>query len=97
MKKLLAIILTMAMALCAAGCSTTEEETCQAEKQPFSRTIYDMTGTEYVSVIVDHEYVSVIVDHETGVNYVFYKSGYGGGLSPRYNADGTLYITEVQE
>ena len=88
MKKLLAIILTMAMALCAAGCSRTEGETCQAEKQPFSRTTYDMTGTAYVSVIVDHE---------TGVNYVFYKSGYGGGLSPRYNADGTLYITETQE
>lgn len=88
MKKLLAIILTMAMALCAAGCSGTEEETCQAEKQPFSRTTYDMQGTTYVSVIVDHE---------TGVNYVFYKSGYGGGLSPRYNADGTLYITEAQE
>lgn len=88
MKKLLAIILTMAMILCAAGCSGTEEETCQAEKQPFSRTTYDMTGTTYVSVIVDQE---------TGVNYIFYKSGYGGGLSPRYNADGTLYITEVQE
>lgn len=88
MKKLLAIILTIAMALCAVGCSGTEEETCQAEKQPFSRTTYDMTGTTYVSVIVDHE---------TGVNYVFYKSGYSGVLSPRYNADGTLYITEAQE
>ena len=88
MKKLLAIILTMAMVLCAAGCSGTEEETCQAEKQPFSRTTYDMQSTTYVSVIVDQE---------TGVNYVFYKSGYGGGLSPRYNADGTLYITEVKE
>ena len=88
MKKLLAIILTMAMVLCVAGCSGTEEETCQAEKQPFSRTTYDMQSTTYVSVIVDQE---------TGVNYVFYKSGYGGGLSPRYNADGTLYITEVKE
>ena len=88
MKKLLAIILTMAMVLCAVGCSGTEEETCQAEKQPFSSTTYDMQGTTRVSVIVDHE---------TGVNYVFYKSGYSGCLSPRYNADGTLYITEVQE
>ena len=88
MKKLLVIILTMAMVLCAAGCSGTEEETCQAEKQPFSRTTYNMQGTTYVSVIVDHE---------TGVNYVFYKSGYSGSISPRYNADGTLYITEAQE
>ena len=78
----------MAIVLCSAGCSGTEEETCQSEKQPFSRTTYDTQGTTYVSVIVDRE---------TGVNYIFYKSGYGGGLSTRYNADGTLYITEVQE
>ena len=87
MKKLLAIILTMAMALCAAGCSRTEGETCQADRKPFSRTTYNMQET----------YVTVIVDNETGVNYVFYKSGYSGVLSPRYNADGTLYITEVKE
>lgn len=34
-------------------------------------------------------------DEETGVQYIIYdrKSGYGGmgGITPRYNADGTLY------
>jgi hypothetical protein len=39
---------------------------------------------------------SIYVDEDTGVNYIFYKSGYGGGLSPRYNADGTLYVSEVE-
>ena len=35
-------------------------------------------------------------DAETGVHYFIYdrKSGYGGmgGICPRYNADGTLYV-----
>ena len=39
---------------------------------------------------------AIYVDEDTGVNYIFYKSGYGGGLSPRYNADGTLYVSEVE-
>lgn len=88
MRKLLAIILTIALVLCALGCSKAEAENSQGEKPPFSRATYDIGSTTYITVIVDHE---------TGVNYIFYKSGYGGGLSPRYNPDGTLYITEAQE
>lgn len=35
---------------------------------------------------------SYIVDQETGVNYIMYD----GELVPRYNTDGTLYISEVE-
>lgn len=39
----------------------------------------------------------VVVDEDTGVNYVvvnFYApNGSGLAISPRYNADGSLYIT----
>lgn len=31
-------------------------------------------------------------DPETGVHYLIYTSGYQGGLSVRYNADGTIMI-----
>lgn len=31
-------------------------------------------------------------DPKTGVHYLFYKEGYGGGLSVRYNADGSLMV-----
>ena len=37
---------------------------------------------------------TVIVDTETGVNYLFIKSGYSGGLTPLYNADGSLVVTK---
>jgi hypothetical protein len=59
------------------------------EIQPFniSRSLYDGNG------IFAH------VDPETGVNYIIlvdydYKQIIGG-ICPRYNADGTLYISEV--
>ena len=37
---------------------------------------------------------TVLVDTETGVNYLFIKSGYSGGLTPLYNADGSLVVTK---
>ena len=38
--------------------------------------------------------VCVITDSETGVKYLFAKSGYGGGLCPLLNADGTPYVEQ---
>lgn len=35
----------------------------------------------------------IIVDTETGVNYLFYKAGYAGGLTPLLNSDGTPVVT----
>ena len=37
--------------------------------------------------------VSTYKDEETGVEYIVFKSGYGAGVCPRYNADGTLYTS----
>lgn len=34
----------------------------------------------------------VIVDSITGIQYIFMDYGYSGGLSPRYNIDGSLYV-----
>lgn len=33
----------------------------------------------------------IITDSKTGCKYLFYKDGYGGGLSPLYNDKGELY------
>ncbi len=35
----------------------------------------------------------VLVDKETGVNYLFFQSGYAGGLTPLLDADGKPVIT----
>ena len=37
------------------------------------------------------------VDRETGVNYLVHVGGYGGGLTPLLNRDGTPVITTVFE
>lgn len=34
------------------------------------------------------------VDPETGVNYIFYSTGDGGGLSVRYRSDGSIYVSK---
>ena len=40
--------------------------------------------------------VKILVDKETGVNYVFAKEGYAGGLTPLLDQDGKPVITPVK-
>ena len=35
------------------------------------------------------------VDKVTGVNYLYHAAGYGAGLTPLLNADGTPVVTPV--
>ncbi|MCI2056989.1 MAG: DUF6440 family protein [Oscillibacter sp.] len=35
------------------------------------------------------------VDRVTGVNYLYHFSGYGGGMTPLLNADGTPVVTPI--
>ena len=35
------------------------------------------------------------VDRETGVNYLYHAAGYGAGLTPLLNRDGTPVVTTV--
>lgn len=37
-------------------------------------------------------WIQLYVDPETKVEYVLYVNGYAGGVCPRYNPDGSLYI-----
>lgn len=53
------------------------------------------TDNEYNTVskgILNGFYVHV--DEETGVNYFVYDGYYKGGITPRYNTDGSLYVTK---
>ncbi len=38
---------------------------------------------------------TIFVDRQTGVNYLYASSGYGGGLTPLLNRDGTPIVTAV--
>lgn len=37
-----------------------------------------------------------IVDKETGVNYVVFSEVYKAGICPRYNSDGSLYVSKTK-
>lgn len=37
----------------------------------------------------------LLVDKKTGVTYLFIRSGYGAGLTPLLNPDGTPVITKI--
>ncbi len=36
----------------------------------------------------------IIVDKETGVNYLIWKSGYAGGITPLLDAEGKVVISK---
>ena len=38
--------------------------------------------------------IQIIVDKQTGVNYLWVKSGYAGGLSPLLDAEGKPIVTK---
>lgn len=42
----------------------------------------------------DSGLIQLLVDKETGVNYLWVKSGYAGGLTPLLDADGKPVITK---
>lgn len=46
------------------------------------------------SQIKESGQIQVIVDKETGVNYLWIKSGYAGGLTPLLDADGKPVISK---
>lgn len=55
-----------------------------------------ITITKSESTIWDKvgEDIYFFVDKETGVNYIVYEHYDRGGICPRYNQDGTLYISK---
>lgn len=40
---------------------------------------------------------TVYVDKETGINYLFVKAGYAGGLTPLLDKDGKPVITKIEK
>ncbi len=46
------------------------------------------------SQIKDEGVRQILVDKETGVNYLVWKSGYAGGITPLLDAEGKPIITQ---
>jgi len=74
--------------ICISGCISTGEAS--------TTEIPTLTGD---GTAYDPNVISVYVDPQTGVNYLIYSvqllPGGLGGMCPRYDADGTLYVSEI--
>ena len=46
------------------------------------------------SSLKDEGVRQILVDKETGVNYLCWKSGYGAGITPLLDSEGTVIITK---
>ena len=47
------------------------------------------------SQISDEGQLQILVDKETGVNYLVWKSGYAGGITPLLDSEGKAVVSFV--
>ena len=81
MKKIIILLFALVLVLCLVGCEVTAFSDAKLKE--------------------DCEDVYIWTDKETGVQYIIFdkKKGYAGmgGITPRLNADGSLYIVAESE
>ena len=83
MKKVTCFVLIVLIVCCLCSCSV-EEDANQSTNQR-------------INTLPSSSSVHIWTDEETGVQYIIYD-GYGqGGICPRLNADGSLYIAHPTE
>ncbi|HHY64558.1 MAG TPA: hypothetical protein GX501_05875 [Clostridiaceae bacterium] len=46
------------------------------------------------SQLKDEGIRQILVDKETGVNYLVWKAGYAGGITPLLDSDGKVIVTK---
>lgn len=89
-RKILAAILICLLSLSCVACSKTYSE---AVSDNGSGT--NDFGYGYFTIIVEWGncgIYKIVYDNDTKVKYLVIDSTYGGGITPLYNADGTLQI-----
>ena len=93
MKKKIALILVlciMATVLC--SCSSSYEEAKTSNMYDFSNGYF--TVIKQWDGGMDWPTESIVYANDTGVMYYIFLKGHSGGITPLYNADGTLQIYE---
>lgn len=89
MKKLI-VALAVVMVVCLSGCGTTYQE---ATGQTESNNSSDF-GNGYFTVVTEWSGYQIVYANDTKVKYLIKSAGYHYGITPLYNADGTLQIYE---
>ena len=81
LKHILIVVCVVILVCASAGCITVEEDGALPDKH--------IQNYRYGSYCV-----FVYVDEYTGVEYLIFSDSRKGGITPRYNPDGTLNINE---
>lgn len=89
MKKLIVIL---CICLLLTGCGTSHEDVEDTSKE---------MGEEYFTTIKEwddppYKY-KIVYANDTGVKYLIFKSYYNAGITPLYNADGSLQVYKESE
>lgn len=92
-KRLLSVVLAVAMVVCLTGCETTyQEATGQASTKK-----EESIGGGYFTVITSWGEANsyyIVYAKDTKVKYLVKRTGYQFGITPLYNAYGTLQVYE---
>ena len=68
-----------------------KEKTMAKKKEQRFETVYK-DGSTLSEEGVRH----ILVDKETGVHYLLWKSGYGAGITPLLDSDGTVIVSKPE-
>lgn len=89
MRKIIAIL---CVCLLLTGCGTRYEDVEDTSKE---------TGEEYFTLIKEwsdtNTYYEIVYANDTGVKYLIFKTYYKAGITPLYNADGSLQVYKESE
>ena len=95
-KRILSVALAVVMAVCLTACGTTYQEAIGQTEKGKEETI----GGGYFTVITSwgsNDSYYIVYAKDTKVKYFVKWTGYNFGITPLYNADGTLQIYEESE
>ena len=92
MKKFCLVLIIILMAAILCGCSTSYEEANTNPDNYLSKGYFTVIKVWDGGMGFPMEYI--LYANDTGVMYYVFRTSYGGGITPLYNADGTLQIYE---
>lgn len=91
MKKFCLVLVIILMATMLCSCSTSYEE---ANNNPVNFSAGYFTTIKQWGGGFDYPFERIVYANDTGVMYYIFTNAHNGGMTPLYNADGTLQIWE---
>lgn len=92
MKKFCLVLIIILMATMLCGCSTSYEEANTNPDNYFSKGYFTIIKSWDGGV--DYPTEHIVYANDTKVMYYVFRGNHTGGITPLYNADGTLQIWE---